>query len=371
MSDVSSVQDSLQSKICNKCDEDLPLDKYHISKGCKYGRHPTCKKCRSIAGKKINNPRKIEGDKLCNGPICEGKMKPVAEFHTAKGTGDGLQTACKPCQAIQCRIWSSTYDGFITKLFGMLKHNCLKRAKDLVINITIDDIKALFIKQQGKCALTGKELTYSQMSEDANNGDCQLQHRWNISVDRIDSTKGYEKDNIQLVGAIINRMKTDLTSQKFIELCRLVGKYDDLVYENGYMNGYKDSLDLNILAKTIKSYEFGWIVRHIFNDLVNNNIKRPKQLEVNITIDDIISFYKKQRGLCALTGTQLTLKNIVDRKGEDSDHCHIQNIWNLSVDRIDSSKGYDKGNIQLLGAIINRMKLDLSEEDFIEICRLL
>jgi hypothetical protein len=367
MSDVSTVQASMQSKICNTCNEDLPLDKYHMSKNSRLGRHNTCKQCRSIAGKNINNPRKTEGDKLCSGLICKGKMKPVAEFHKSKGTSDGLQTACKPCQALQARIWSSTYDGFIIKLFGILKHNCLKRAKDLVMNITIDDIKTLFTKQEGKCALTGKELTYSQMEEDANNGDSQLQHRWNISVDRIDSSKGYEKHNIQLVGGIINRMKTDLTDQKFIDLCRCVAKYDDYLYENGYT----DSIDPLVLDKTSKSYGFEVFIRHLFKDLIHNNKKRPKELEVNINIDDIILLYKKQGSLCALTGTPLTIKNTVDRKGEENDHCHIQNIWNISVDRIDSSKGYDKDNIQLLGAIINRMKLDLSEEDFIELCRLL
>jgi len=40
--------------------------------------------------------------------------------------------------------------------------------------------------------------------------------------DSIDSTKGYEKDNIQLVGAIINRMKSDLTDKEFIDICKTV-----------------------------------------------------------------------------------------------------------------------------------------------------
>lgn len=33
----------------------------------------------------------------------------------------------------------------------------------------------------------------------------------NISIDRINSDLGYTKDNIQLIGAMINRMKSDLT----------------------------------------------------------------------------------------------------------------------------------------------------------------
>ena len=39
---------------------------------------------------------------------------------------------------------------------------------------------------------------------------------------------------------------------------------------------------------------------------------------------------------------------------------HIKNKWNISVDRIDSKKGYNKNNIQLICAIINRIKINLT-----------
>jgi hypothetical protein len=366
VSDVSTIQDTMQSKICDTCKENLPLDKYHIAKTSRLGKHNICKQCRSNSIKKLNYAPRTEGEKLCAGSICNGKMKPVSEFYKSKAYKDGLQVYCNICSCHNGKVCASTYDGFMTKLFNTLKNNCLNRAKDLAINITIDNIKDQFTKQKGLCALTGKTLTYSYMKENAHQGNCQLKYRWNISVDRIDSSKGYDKDNIQLVGAIINRMKTDLNDQKFIELCQSVTKYHDLTDENRYINGLDSSqLDLNI-----KSYESDLFLKYIFSNLINNNINRPKTFAVNINIDDIILLYKSQRGLCALTGIPLTLKKKIDRKGEDSDHCHIQNIWNLSVDRIDSSKGYEIDNIQLLGAIINRMKLDLPEEDFIEVCRL-
>lgn len=41
----------------------------------------------------------------------------------------------------------------------------------------------------------------------------------NLSVDRIDSNKGYEPDNIQLVDKRINMMKQSLSNDEFIELC--------------------------------------------------------------------------------------------------------------------------------------------------------
>lgn len=48
-------------------------------------------------------------------------------------------------------------------------------------------------------------------------------------------------------------------------------------------------------------------------------------------------------------------------------------IGNLtaSLDRIDSSKGYIEGNVQWVHKRINKMKLDDSDTEFIEWCRLI
>ncbi len=67
-------------------------------------------------------------------------------------------------------------------------------------------VKFLYYKQSGLCALTKLPL----------NNDS--------SIDRIDSTIGYIKGNIQLLLTIINRMKRDLPQQEFIELCKAVAR---------------------------------------------------------------------------------------------------------------------------------------------------
>ena len=60
------------------------------------------------------------------------------------------------------------------------------------INITVKDLQFLYDKQEGKCALTGTSFSF-----DKNNN-------WRTqpfvpSIDRIDSKKGYTKDNVRLV----------------------------------------------------------------------------------------------------------------------------------------------------------------------------
>jgi len=41
----------------------------------------------------------------------------------------------------------------------------------------------------------------------------------------------------------------------------------------------------------------------------------------------------------------------------------------LSIDRIDSSKGYVEGNIQLVCRAVNYAKHALSQQEFIELCK--
>lgn len=45
-----------------------------------------------------------------------------------------------------------------------------------------------------------------------------------------------------------------------------------------------------------------------------------------------------------------------------------ENGYTASIDRIDSSKGYIKGNIQIVHKTLNKMKLNMRDEEFIAIC---
>jgi hypothetical protein len=45
-----------------------------------------------------------------------------------------------------------------------------------------------------------------------------------MSIDRINSDKGYTKKNVQLVCADVNVAKNDLKQKDFIKLCKLISK---------------------------------------------------------------------------------------------------------------------------------------------------
>lgn len=76
----------------------------------------------------------------------------------------------------------------------------------------MEDLWNLFEKQERKCAMTGLGLTLRGYGKPPGTA----------SVDRIDSSKGYTKDNIQWVHKDVNKMKMDFTKEYFIEVCRLI-----------------------------------------------------------------------------------------------------------------------------------------------------
>lgn len=65
-----------------------------------------------------------------------------------------------------------------------------------------DLLMELFDAQDGRCAVSGELMTHVVSTD----------RTWtNISIDRKDSTKGYEPGNVQLVCAAVNLMKGEMT----------------------------------------------------------------------------------------------------------------------------------------------------------------
>lgn len=103
-------------------------------------------------------------------------------------------------------------------------------------------------------------------------------------------------------------------------------------------------------------------IKLLYKDLISNAKKR--NIQVYVTIDDIKSQYENQLGFCTLTRFKLTWS-----KYPVESQFHINNKYNISVDRIDSNKDYTKNNIQLVCALVNIIKYKLSSDKFIELCK--
>jgi len=115
----------------------------------------------------------------------------------------------------------------------------------------------------------------------------------------------------------------------------------------------------------IGSKHSSWKGEEMVNGRFFGNIvsrARRQGYEIDISISDIVEQYKKQNYKCVLTGLPIDFGNqTVAAKDR---------IVTVSVDRIDSSKGYLKDNIQLVHKDLNTMKFDYPQEYFIEMCKL-
>jgi hypothetical protein len=101
-----------------------------------------------------------------------------------------------------------------------------KLKRDIPFKIKIKYAWTLFLQQRGRCALTGLELDFDRYLGKDETGKVRF-YRGSASLDRIDSKKGYTKNNCQWVHKNVNRMKGKLDQKEFKKWCKLVAKYND------------------------------------------------------------------------------------------------------------------------------------------------
>lgn len=78
-----------------------------------------------------------------------------------------------------------------------------------------------------------------------------------------------------------------------------------------------------------------------------------------ITIDalDLYQMWERQGGLCAYTGVTMQWHNPI---------ANLENPYNVSIDRIDSSQGYVAGNVHLVCVLVNNAKGSMSHTHFLD-----
>ena len=95
------------------------------------------------------------------------------------------------------------------------KHLRKIKDRDPNCNITLEDMLEIWNQQEGKCVYSKVELQPSKNKQSNN----QI---YTLSVDRIDSSKGYIKDNIQFISIAMNHMKNNMTHQETLELIEIL-----------------------------------------------------------------------------------------------------------------------------------------------------
>lgn len=148
--------------------------------------------------------------------MCAHEWKASVANRTTRGS------KCPNCKKLNSRgsknkKWSGYGD------IGGRQWHCINREADrrkLNISVTIEDIWEVFLAQERKCRFTGILLTMWGKKDGKQIG--------NACLDRIDSTKGFVKDNIQWIDKRLQLVKRNLTDAAFIEMCEDVAAYQAL-----------------------------------------------------------------------------------------------------------------------------------------------
>jgi len=98
----------------------------------------------------------------------------------------------------------------------------IRRAKqrNKLGNLTLIDLKEQWQKQNGICPYTGIQLELPNYSKTK-----KFSIQEAASLDRINSNKPYEKDNIVFVSTPINYMKNTMTEEETIAFCKKIALF--------------------------------------------------------------------------------------------------------------------------------------------------
>jgi hypothetical protein len=161
-----------------------------------------------------NNKLKLQNQKQCCS--CQSVLPLNEENFALKGNGS-FRSECRGCMSDYNKTYQKEHykDKFSSPAAAVAFR--LKQAKNLhkknpIKTISVSESEALdvFNKQDGKCFYTKVKMKIEPDSPES------------LSIDRLDSTIGYTKDNIVFCCGIVNKMKSAHTKDEFIKWCKLV-----------------------------------------------------------------------------------------------------------------------------------------------------
>jgi hypothetical protein len=264
-----------------------------------------------------------------------------------------------------------TLKTYLNQMYHASKRSAVKRkAKGRISagehDITLQDLQDIWSKQNGRCFYSGIPMNYNK-------------NEWKVSLERLDTNKGYTKNNIVLCCLELNT-RSQWRLSKVDEMIEILDQNVDKVDTNftarlprkshskfeRYMNDngepeYKCT-SCNLIKPGIEYYKVGdfckaciykrnkykratpkghlqqlchtsYICSQLRGHKQGNNCTRG---DYNIDLQFLIDLYNQQNGLCEYSGMPLKFGSYIDIN------------WVASIERLDVSKGYTKDNVCLI-----------------------
>ena len=185
------------TKTCSKCNQSLPLFDFYVQRIKKDGSvkyHPFCKDC----------TKQYNRDRYATVESYREKRKQREKNLSPEQLAKKKQTSEKH--------YESTI-GRAKRLLSGSKHRALENNLEY-------DLDFEFIHERiaaGYCSVTGLPFDLKKPVGTVKNA-------YSPSLDRIDHTRGYTKDNVRVVIWQFNMMKGELTDRELQKLCAIVAE---------------------------------------------------------------------------------------------------------------------------------------------------
>jgi hypothetical protein len=191
-------------KKCNYCKQEKPYEFFYKRKQSLDGYDWICKKCKNEKYKKYYNSEKRMAEYERNRDTYLQKGKEYREKNKEK------------CKESSLKWYRKTkVENAANYLYKYAKARANK--KGLEFTITKEDVVIPEF-----CPILGCRLVIGGVGNS----------KYSPSIDRIDSSKGYTPDNIQIVSRLYNSMKWDSTREELIHFCKSVLEKEGMAYVN-------------------------------------------------------------------------------------------------------------------------------------------
>lgn len=145
---------------------------------------------------------------------CQCKCGNIKKLHTSRIRN-------KQVKSCGCLMHRTGINHPICKGYGSIPNSVYTKCKvngldrNIIFNLTIEDLDSQYQNQKGKCAISGIDIGF-------NNHKKKSKMLSTASLDRIDSDRPYEIGNIQWVHKQVQQMKWTTKQDEFIEWCKII-----------------------------------------------------------------------------------------------------------------------------------------------------
>jgi len=154
---------------------------------------------RSVSGRVPH--RDVEGSPHKRCCTCETWMS-ISDFNASSKAWDGLAGSCRLCAAeLNRRRYQRQGGGSLLSVFNTTRRFAPRRGLDFTL--TFDEVQEMWDSQGGLCWYSGVPMTTDV-------GD-----PLKVTLDRLDSSSDYTRENVVLCSIVANLMKKDMTVDTF------------------------------------------------------------------------------------------------------------------------------------------------------------